>query len=448
VLAIRCELLLGSYQAANPFATAQTPEWPPHPYRLHAALVAAACERGGSTPDGEALDALAWLEEQAPPGIACTLGAQARSSGRSWVPRNPTPGGEQKRYFDRRTIVNRVERAFPTAVPADPALTYVWPEATQVPVAALEGLVGGISWLGSSRSPVSCATTATAPAAALLPGTGERPLRVADVGLTARLLEARFRHPLAVRVAAVGYGERGDVAAVERPVAGPFSELLVRRIVRATQELADAPLIGAALRVAVLSRAGDGAPPALHGHTDGRGHAAYLTLGDVGHRGAHGSVRGVGLALPHDLEADERRRCIEAFVAVDELGLPDGRTPLFLDDAVSELWALAVERWSGPAREWATATPIVLDRFPRRSRSVEDEVRASVANAGLADPVAVALLAGPPVPGAPQAGRLRGSVARGLRVHARLRFRDPVRGPVAVGRGRFRGVGLLVPVDR
>jgi CRISPR-associated protein Csb2 len=200
VLAIRCELLLGTYQAANPFATAQTPEWPPHPYRLHAALVAAACERGGSTPDGEALDALAWLEQQGPPEIACTLDADARSSGRSWVPRNPTPGGEQKRYFDKGTIVNRVERTFPTAVPADPALTYSWPDATEVPVTMLEGLVAGISRLGSSRSPVSCAITPEAPAPTLVPGNGVRPLRVADAGLTARLLEARFQHPLAARL--------------------------------------------------------------------------------------------------------------------------------------------------------------------------------------------------------------------------------------------------------
>jgi CRISPR-associated protein Csb2 len=195
----------------------------------------------------------------------------------------------------------------------------------------------------------------------------------------------------------------------------------------------------------VLARAGDIAPSALHGHESERGHAAYLAICDVGHHAARGTLRGVGLALPNDLTLDERDACERAFREVDPLVLSGGLAPLKLDEDVTDLWTLAVERWVGPATDWATVTPVVLDRFPRRGRSMSDELAASIANAGLPEPTEMQLLAGPPLAGAPPSGGLRGEVTRGLRVHARVRFPEHVVGPVLVGRGRFRGVGLFVP---
>ncbi len=93
-------------------------------------------------------------------------------------------------------------------------------------------------------------------------------------------------------------------------------------------------------------------------------------------------------------------------------------------------------------------TPVILDRFPRRGRTPLDELLTSVANAGLPQPIEATVLAGPPVLGGPLAGSLRGAVVPGKRVHARLRFAGPVRGPVAVGRGRFRGVRAAAPHGR
>ena len=449
MLAVRCELLLGSYQAADPFGPADSVEWPPHPYRLHAALVAAACEAGGEHPAEDSLVALRWLEVQAPPAITCSPAPSRRTAARSWVPRNPTPGGEWERYLKAGSAVNRVDRTFPTAVPEDPVVTFTWPGAEGAPD-VLGGLIEAVTWLGSSRSPVMCAVEDVGPAAVFVPSArGECQVRVAAHGLTEALVEARFTYPQPVSAPIAGYAvAAGAVKGVPTPVLGPCSELLVRRVVAATQDAADVPAVAAALRLAVLSRAGDTAPAALHGHDPSRGHVAYLALCDVAHRGARGTLRGVALALPGDVTTAERAACERAFRAVNPLLLAEGQSPLVLDDEIAELATLSVERWVGPATDWATVTPVVLDRFPRRGRSPRDEMLASVANAGLPEPAEVQLLAGPPLTGAPFGGAIRGEVPPGMRVHARLRFEQPIRGPVLVGRGRFRGVGLFLPERR
>ncbi len=449
MLAVRCELLLGSYQAADPFGSADSVEWPPHPYRLHAALVAAACEAGGEHPADEALAGLRWLEAQAPPAITCSLAPSRRTAARSWVPRNPTRGGEWGRYLKAGSAVNRVDRTFPTAVPEDPVVTFTWP-ATEGASDVLVELIEAVAWLGSSRSPVMCAVQDVAPPAVFAPSVrGAWQVRVAAHGITEALVEARFTHPQPVSAPIAGYtAAASPVESMPSPVAAPFSQLLVRRVAAATQDAADAPAVAAALRLAVLSRAGDVAPAALHGHDSARGHAAYLALCDVAHRGARGTLRGVAVALPDDVTPSERAACERAFRAVNPLLLADGQSALALDDEIADLATLSVERWVGPATDWATVTPVVLDRFPRRGRGPRDELLASIANAGLPEPAELQLLAGPPLAGAPPGGALRGEVPPGMRVHARVRFEHPIRGPVLVGRARFRGVGLFLPERR
>lgn len=446
-MVVRCELLLGSYQAADPFAGGTTAEWPPHPYRLHAALVFAACEAGGAEPDPSSIAALEWMEEQGPPEIECSERAVERTAATFWVPRNPTRGSEWQRYVKQGTAVNRVGRSFPTAVPAEPVIHFRWPDATPPPEAITE-LVEQVGYLGSSRSLVAC-TLVDAPRAAraFRPSKGgDKSVRISIPGSTGAMLATRFAHPAGTSPVIATYAFDDDAARGRPDVVndGAFAELLVRRVLDGVEDVEDAAWLADAVRLAVLSQAGDAAPAALHGHDAQRGHAAYLPLPDVGHTAAGGSVRGVGLALPRDLDGRERAACLGAFAAVDRVMLP-GRRPLRLSDDHGELATISTERWIGPSVGWATVTPVVLDRFPRRGRTPLDELMASVANAGLPQPIEATVLAGPPVVGGALAGRLRGAVVSGKRVHARVRFAVPVRGPVAVGRGRFRGVGLFLP---
>lgn len=447
VLAIRCELLTGVYHAADPFGPPQRPEWPPHPFRLHAALVATACELGGETPRIEHVEALEWLERQGAPGIAHSP-AVSRSAPLAYVPRNPVQVEfTRARDKERKTgqFVNpwqRNGRRFPAAVPRVPTLTYRW-EIAEQPPAALEELVHGVSWLGSARSPVGCALIDNAAEATLLPATRGISLRIAAPGVTHALLAARHVWPTPVDPLVVTYAApEGTTDAVPADV---FGTLLIRRLEGPRLDLRYAGHACAGLRAAVLSHAGDDAPDALHGHGD-TAHAAYLALGDVGRSHASGVIAGLALALPVSADAATVAAASDALARVHVITLGSGMRPLRLATEPGTTAALRPERWCGPARLFATTTPVILDRFPRRALTVEESLRHSLANAGFPTPSSVEVLAGPAVRGGVLVGDLTGDLPPGKRVHARVGFDRPVRGPLVAGRGRFRGIGLFVPL--
>ena len=108
----------------------------------------------------------------------------------------PVRKGRQRR--------NRVARSIPTAVPEDPAVGFVWPDA-EAPSHALWRLVESIGWLGSSRSPVACAVTAEAPTGYL---PSRRARRVAGTcrgeGLDRRASQGSLHPPAAGQAAGHG----------------------------------------------------------------------------------------------------------------------------------------------------------------------------------------------------------------------------------------------------
>lgn len=448
-LAIRCELLTGVYHAADPFGPPEWAEWPPHPYRLHAALVAAACEIGGERPRTEHVEALAWLERQGVPAI--TYGsAIMRSAPLAYVPRNPVAAefararSKDDKSGDFTSPWQRNGRRFPAAVPDSAVVTYQWPAVSDRP-AGLDDLAHGVSWLGSARSPVACAMTDELPIATLVPAARGRSLRVAGPGLTDALLAGRHQWPTPVDPRLASYAQRDTPQEPDPLPAGAFGSLLVRRLERPRLDLRFAGLVCGALRAAVLSQAGDAAPPTLHGHGD-VAHAAYLALADVDRPHATGLIAGLGLALPAGTDASISDACVTAFAQVETLALGRGMRSLMVVEDAGPASALRPERWAGPARTFATATPVILDRFPRRGRSVEDELRQSIVNAGFPSPKRIDVLAGPAVRGGVLISDLAGDVPSGMRVHASVEFDQLVRGPLVAGRGRFRGVGLFAPL--
>jgi CRISPR-associated protein Csb2 len=116
------------------------------------------------------------------------------------------------------------------------------------------------------------------------------------------------------------------------------------------------------------------------------------------------------------------------------------------------------------SRVWTTATPIILDRFPRsndpeaRSNEVKASIRRSCSHVGLPEPSFIAVTDGSAVRGAPPARPARGSkswehwqlpsslAARPL-VHATIGFDAEVSGPILLGAGRYVGMGLCLPVN-
>ena len=119
-------------------------------------------------------------------------------------------------------------------------------------------------------------------------------------------------------------------------------------------------------------------------------------------------------------------------------------------------WGLSPERWTaadrGGFRTWVTATPLMLDRFLKRSRGEDAAVKelfASVLRAGYPEPEEVTFSPAPMIKGAPHRPR-NGTLPAGRphrpTVHARITFGELIVGPVLVGSMRYFGLGLFALV--
>ena len=249
--AIEVHFLTGRYVATS-HNDRRAGEWPPHPARLFSAMVAAWAE--AQEPDPAERAALEWLEGLGAPAIAASDVVPRRTVSH-FVPVNDASvisrslqerraaevyelsdqvhgalvasGGEvtpvirriQKRLASKRKVANatdragktptgaavamlpegrgRQERTFPSMVPNEPHVTYVWSHRGEdAPTATLDCLLKRVTRLGHSSSLVSCRTVPIPPdptwvVAAQGSGT---PLRTVRRGQLAEL-ERRFaRH--------------------------------------------------------------------------------------------------------------------------------------------------------------------------------------------------------------------------------------------------------------
>jgi CRISPR-associated protein Csb2 len=240
---------------------------------------------------------------------------------------------------------------------------------------------------------------------------------------------------------------------------GPYREL----------DLLCAPQFVHRWREAILAQSND-LPEAirelLSGH-DQRGaplenpHLAFVPLAFVGHPHADGHLLGMGLVLPDGLPPEDRRHALRAIARVDRLLLGRlGSWRLGGVSATEPAWNLRSEVWTADpdgATHWSTVTPIAFDRHPKeKDRSAyQRETAAMIAQAvvrlGLPEPRDVivtavsAHLGVPPAHAFPRLQRKDGS-PRG-HAHAILVFGQPVRGPILLGAGRYRGYGVCRPLD-
>ena len=462
MLAVRCQFLQGTYQASPPGAPGVA-EWPPHPGRLHAALVAAAWALGGDEIDEGDLQALRWLEEQDPPGIACTSHAVERSAPIVYVPRNLSRAevtdahGRIRRGEGVGRQIGRTDRRFPTMVVGDDPVWFVWPNAkpSEEVRERLRRLVEAVQYLGSSRSPVACSLAEASPQATHRPGAGGHTaaLRTAGRGMTDQLIAHRESEAPPGLGSTVVYGDE-PVESEPATVPGAFGPLVVlRRVAGFPLGIQHAGLIAERFRSAVLSRAGDEAPSILHGH--GRNpHVAYLALPNVGHPYSEGAIMGVAAAVPADCTDDELREVVAAASGVNRLAIHSGVVPWRLEPVRGDgPRALDPATWIGPSRAWATATPVLLDRHPKpnRGETLEDVVRRSLEHVDLPGELVadarIEISKAPFLHGAVPAGlHPAPSNRKAAGFHLRVEFGQEVRGPLLVGRGRYLGIGLMKPI--
>jgi CRISPR-associated protein Csb2 len=248
------------------------------------------------------------------------------------------------------------------------------------------------------------------------------------------------------------------VASTLEREAGPYREL----------DLLCAPHVAQRWRGAILTQLQDvpeGVRRLLSGH-DREGapleepHLAFVPLAFVGHPHADGHLMGMGIALPDGLEREDRRQALRAVARVERL--PLGRLGTWRVagiTAAKPAWSLRCDVWTAHpagATHWSTVTPIAFDRHPKdRDRSsYQRELAHLIAQAcvrvGLPEPrdVIVTAISGhlgvPPAHRFPMLERKDGSRRR--HAHAILVFDRPVRGPILVGAGRYRGYGACRPL--
>jgi CRISPR-associated protein Csb2 len=225
-----------------------------------------------------------------------------------------------------------------------------------------------------------------------------------------------------------------------------------------------------ALRNAVMKNCPQQPPPEwLSGHTpdgkpSGAPHLTFLPLPFVGREHSDGKLMGVALALPRDLDAAEADRCLGALLR-DESGLPhsirlfDGQwfdCQAEWETRESPPWSLRPETWTGPARRWASVTPVVLDRhFDGKDKweQAAESVKTACERIGLPRPSEVLLHPVSMFEGVPRGNEFppitrKSDGGRMHHAHAVIVFDEDVIGPVLAGAGRFRGYGLCRPLPQ
>lgn len=500
--------LMGWAMAAADGARKERAEWPPHPDRVFMALAAGWFETGQNKAEGAALQ---WLESLGPPFLRAS-NAQCRHAHKeirptvSYVPTNDLRVSlEQLPDFRPRR-----PRCFPVAIPHDPVVYLSWtgnlPETHRE---SLLSLCRKVISIGHPASLVEMWITDNPPEANLVPVSGfaRHRLRISGPGRL-QYLEARCNRQAAVfwadmdsratdakgkekkmlqaQLAAAFLNGRPASLRPEPGLWQGYAEPIHEPRVRISCTLFDPRLIvlslngqklplsatlklTEALRGALLKACPIPIPEWISGHApDGsrtsKPHLAALPLPFVGREHADGRLMGVALAIPRDMEPTESARILEPWLR-DEHGIPR-RIRLFdgqwfeccveLESRESLPWNLQPETWTGPARSWATVTPVVLDRHfdgENKWEKAAESLKDGCERIGLPRPTEVFLHPVSMFEGVPRSNQFpwltrKQDGGRMHHTHAVIVFGQEVLGPVIVGAGRFRGYGFCRPLDR
>jgi CRISPR-associated protein Csb2 len=418
---------LGLYGAADVTARNKV-EWPPHPDRLYQALIDAALPGDRS--------ALAWIEQQAPPNVDCgeAVSLQWGAAGCTFVPTNYPLKSLSDTLPEYR---NKQARQFPMAVP-DGLVRYVWHSDPPSQVFdSIQRTVSRVTHLGRSDSLAMLALEpGTAPCRWTVQDSGSIAMRVAQQGRLQQL-DAAFANG---RRSSVAPQARYANGLAKAHLEGPWEGLVVMRLVKpiAVEHVA---LATDALRRAVLSQLGNTAPLLAHGHSADM-HMGWIGLPNLSDFGG-GTLLGLAMAIPKDCDPLERAYCVKAMLSVDHIMLAGIRFNLTRPTVAMSLHQ---RTWSRPAKRWVSATPVVLDRFPKGKITAEDIVAQGCERAGFPRPIRV-LLSQNSALAMPPAREFRLRKPGGLFAHVVLEFERPILGPVLVGKERYFGLGLFLPQD-
>ncbi|MBT0774159.1 type I-U CRISPR-associated protein Cas5/Cas6 [Kineosporia sp. J2-2] len=475
-LVVAVELVTGAYDAADS-EDRRLAEWPPHPARLFCSLVSVA--RGE-----DERSALRWLEQQGPPLVAASVDHSTSRTASYVVTNQRSLTGGSQFHPGRSNQLRSRSRVFP----GSSRIEFVWQVAPdQQIIAHLDAMCARVPYLG--RATGMATLTASRRAAEIIEEVdvfepvpdddkvavaGQLMLRTPYPGYLAALDEQyELDMPAWLANRFTEYRLRSDPedhVALRQVHPSLYRDVVILRFVNLRPQGRLGPEFVEALRSSVLRSAGPNAPGVLHGHgADGRPHVAFLALpnvapqpvsrtSDAWHR-SWGHLLGIAVAVP-ELDAAERRAVLSAVLGLRRLNENNeqvitleidriGAVQLRYEPTLIKPFGVTPERWRRSARCWSSVSPVVLDKYPRRSMTAEDIVLGSVRQAGLPEPVDISVSRSPLLPGASQLQpidlpkKFRGRLFR----HVTLTFAEEVAGPVLIGAGRYLGLGLMAPVS-
>lgn len=469
MLEVAVELLHGIIRAASPDGNALADgehqgEWPPSPARLFSALVAA--DGSGSRCSVTSGSELCWLEAQAPPLIFASESGEVEVSelAMRYVVLDKRNEGSTQDYPLRTTFPHRpgVRQS-----PRESTVRYVWLDSDppETVLHALRLRAARIGYLGCSDSPVRvCVDTVVQrpDGQAWIPDRDASfSLPVPFPGFLEALDEAFERWSAGgrserfwIRTARSGYRAPGYPAD-----SGEKSIVVWLRFDRAVRGKHLVTLT-TTLRAAVLARyqellgLDETVPSFLHGHREpgeGTEQVCFLGLPHVGQSYADGRLFGAAVVIP---PAVSRKETGMIFAALARMSTLTKRAwfdiPISFYGGQPKPWAANPSRWQSPAKRWVSATPVVYERWGKGYPDLE-EVARWCDHAGLPEPIAFGFKRTPLISGALDlhpAEVFRPDKERRPYSHMWIEFAQKVAGPVVVGRGRYLGLGLMVPADR
>ncbi|MBX5484649.1 MAG: type I-U CRISPR-associated protein Cas5/Cas6 [Myxococcaceae bacterium] len=459
-----------------------TPEWPPSPLRLFQAL--AACSLGRE-PNEErrrgAARTLEWLERLEAPEIVAARAAPVSNPYRSYVPDNV--GDKVARAWsagrEAKLEEYRSEKDVDAVKLEDDAVHYLFETAEDVAaqLPTLQRMARSLTHVGWGIDHV--AGDADADISGLA---GERWLPVRHGGRLLRIpipgtlaaLEERHRlfltrlegdtfrpvTPLSA-FATVSYARATD------PMPRPY---IAFRVVQPTtgDRLSLDPVtrtrdVAAWLRHAVAEVA-EGWPfgptkTLIHGHPEegvrmgpSTPRLSFLPLPTIsprkGRNGVHEHVEGIArVAVVGQAGLEAALEWLKAHLSGRELEWR-GRVVAALEPLPDQDWVL--KRYTAASTRWSTVTPVVLPGYDDGSRKkAEKLLRNAFAHAGFEREVLESIQTlewrrvGFRVGTELAARYLPPDKVVGPHYHVRVRFAREVAGPLAIGSGRFRGMGVF-----
>lgn len=381
------------------------------------------------------------------------------------------------------TSRKRQARTFPSVTPDSPLIFYSWPESPDASVRrGLDHLTRTLARIGHSSSLVSARWEEGDPPLPSLVESeaGKTRLRWVSSGQLDALVALHDKMPHAEQrllpYRLISYGKPPQTGAGE-PLRTCFSEqfVVLRRVDGPRLPSAATEVLAEAVRHALMSHADNPVPGLISGHQSNGAplesdHLAVVPLPYVAGPYASGELLGVALVWPHQLDSEQFAsfyRSVASWEAASGAGTDQRQSVLTLGDLgtwtlqreieESPLHNLREETWTRPSTLWRSVTPVVLDRHPgsfhkqraRAERRAREAMIGACERVGVPAPEEVEFSEAPLLNGAEHANRFvrrPGSSDRRPLLHVSLRFAEPFLGPLLLGAGRYRGLGLFRPL--